>query len=170
MFNSVSNDTDSLPNLTDVTFDGQHRPPLLIRLRWLPHSVALGMCFSSTEFRCNRLRRLCAAPPNLSGGFQNFACIEACDSTALGLLHNPIAPTSSADCPILFSQLFSTSGRSYHSIVALFTTQHTILAILRPSSSTPIEGCLFSLQFLHQLTCVFSLVVRLYPASKPICR
>ena len=108
----------------------------MILLRSIPHCVAFGMCFLATEFRCNRLRRLCAAPPNLDGGFQNFACIGACDSTALGSLHNPIAPNSSADCPILFSQLFSTSGRSYHSIVALFTTQHTILAILRPSSST----------------------------------
>ena len=29
---------------------------------------------------------------------------------------------------------------------------------------------MFSSLFLHQLTCVFSLAVRLYPAPKPICR
>ena len=79
-------------------------------------------------------------------------------------LHKIPAPTVQICSPNSFQLLggVSLNRRPFHHTARVWTIEC-------PSSSTPIEGCFFSLQFLHQLTCVFSLAVRLYPAPKPIC-
>ena len=62
-------------NLADGYLSGQRRSPESILFVQLPHCFPLGMCFASTKFRLNRLRRWPSSRMNPLVGFNNHACI-----------------------------------------------------------------------------------------------
>ena len=54
----------------DCYLSGQRRSPLSILHTRLPHCSPPGVCFTSTKFELNRLRRSLPSPPNPLVGFQ----------------------------------------------------------------------------------------------------
>ena len=67
----------------DGYLSGQRRSPLSILHMRLPHGSPLGVCFTSTKFELNRLRRSLPSPPNPLVGFHHHACMSHANSLAV---------------------------------------------------------------------------------------
>ena len=113
-------------NFTDGYLSGQRRSPTSILYVRLPHYTPPGVCFTSTNFELNRLRRSLPSPPNPLVGFNHHACMSHANPLTVRPITHSQVIASTSYLITTFLCVVSNSGRKDRPIRVLVQTQHVV--------------------------------------------